>query len=91
MGETVLCASTIPPFQEFNVCGPTGERELVGEDLSWQWYSTGGEFPEFDGIGNATGGSVDFVRPAEPFTIWAILRDGRGGEDWLERIISAAP
>jgi hypothetical protein len=31
------------------------------------------------------------VRPAEPFTIWAILRDGRGGEDWLERIISAAP
>jgi hypothetical protein len=78
---SVLCARGDAP-QPFEVCGPSGEPARVTETYSWQWYATDGEFPEFDGIGNATGGSVEFTRPPGAFTLWAIVRDGRGGEAW---------
>jgi hypothetical protein len=58
---------------------PTDEDD---ESLSWQWYATGGEFPEVSGVGNATDSAPEFERPAEAFTLWVILRDGRGGADW---------
>jgi hypothetical protein len=41
-----------------------------------------GEFPEFSGLGNATGSDVEYTRPAGAFTLWVILRDGRGGAGW---------
>lgn len=86
-GQTVLCADAWPSSdQSYNQCSPTGDLIPTYEDLSWQWFTTGGEFPDFgEGIGNATGRSVDFIRPPGPFTLWAILRDGRGGEVWLRR------
>jgi hypothetical protein len=90
-GSGFLCGrAAAESIQTFNVCDPEGIR-TVHEDLDWQWYATDGEFPEFDGIGNATGTPVEFVRPAGPFTLWAILRDGRGGEDWLRRDFGPAP
>lgn len=87
---TLLCG--VPASgssQAYDQCGPDGPEPTV-EDLDWQWYLTAGELPEFDGIGNATGGSVELFPPAQPFTLWAILRDGRGGETW-SRFELAAP
>ncbi len=98
-GQTVLCGE--PPdvgfpgtAETFNVCvvemGSDGNPVLTltptSEHFSWQWFTTGGEFPDFgEGIGNATGKSLSFVRPPDPFTLWAILRDGRGGEVWFRQ------
>ena len=97
-GQTVLCADAAHGAAEtFNVCvvhldrdgNPVLELDPTSEDLTWQWFTTGGEFPDFDeGIGNATGQSPAFVRPPGPFTLWAILRDGRGGEVWLRRYVT---
>jgi hypothetical protein len=90
-GETVVCAlagsGSVGEYPSCDAQTPV----TVPEDLEWQWYATGGEFPEFDGIGNATGSVVDFARPAGSFRIWAILRDNRGGTDWVRRDVGAAP
>ncbi len=81
-GRTVLCATADAPGA-FNVCGPEGGRTPIQETYAWQWYVTAGGFPELDGgVGNATGDAVDFERPAGTFTLWVIVRDGRGGEAW---------
>lgn len=89
-GRTVLCGTADAPGS-YNVCGPAGERTLVGESRSWQWFVTAGEFPEFDGLGNAVDAAPEFERPAGPFTLWVVLRDGRGGESWARRDVGAAP
>lgn len=90
-GRTVLCGRSDAPGP-FNVCGPTGLRTPIQETYAWQWYVTGGEFPELDGgVGNATGDAVKFDRPKGAFTLWVILRDGRGGEAWKAFDVPALP
>lgn len=86
-----LCARPDPGAADppYNQCAPDGTRTPFFESLDWQWYVTAGKFPEFSGVGNATGDEVEFEPPAGPFTIWAILRDGRGGEGWLARDVPA--
>lgn len=97
-GPTFLCGlPAVGSTQRYRVCGPDGpltpppaeaeEPEL----LSWQWYVTGGEFLDVGPVGNATGGAIEFVRPPGPFTIWGILRDGRGGEAWIARDVAGLP
>jgi hypothetical protein len=83
LGRALLCGRATGA-DTFDVCGAGGERTSVPETYSWQWYVTGGEFPGFDGKGNATGYVIELERPAEEFTLWVIVRDGRGGEGWAE-------
>ena len=96
-GRTVLCGGAASGSrQQFNDCVPDESGTAVTlvstpEDLTWQWYVTAGEFPEFGGIGNANGSDLEFTRPREAFTLWTILRDGRGGEDWATFVVSALP
>ncbi len=90
-GRTVLCGVGDAPGS-FTVCGPGGPQATAYEQQSWQWFTDHGTFPEFDdGVGNATGKHVDFDRPAGAFTLWVILRDGRGGESWWSAQVEAAP
>lgn len=79
--EAFLCGGS-DAAGPYTVCDADGNATPTREEPSWQWYTTGGEFPEEDGIGNATGGTITFEPPAGPFTLWAIVRDGRGGESW---------
>lgn len=93
-GKTPLCgaadASPANAPQIFSVCDPTPRP--VAESLSWQWYVTDGDFPDDNGgVGNATGQNLDFTRPATPFSLWAIVRDGRGGTGWTRWDFAAAP
>jgi len=81
-GRIELCGSHDGP-PEYRVCDAAGNRTRLREAYGWQWYVTAGEFPDESGVGNATDDHPDFERPAGGFTLWAILRDGRGGEDWL--------
>lgn len=92
-GETTLCAEAATGASDaFASCGPAGERVATSEHPSWQWYVTDGRFPDFDdGSGNANRNEPRFVRPAGPFTLWTIVRDGRGGEGWRRSDVGAAP
>jgi hypothetical protein len=91
-GKTVLCGrydeSRIDTYRTCDAGGITGSE---AETIDWQWYVSDGEFPEVGGIGNATDRDVDFTRPPEPFTLWLIARDGRGGVDWRAWSLGAAP
>jgi hypothetical protein len=89
-GRVVLCGRGDAPG-EYNVCGPAGERTRTRESRSWQWYVTAGTFPDEEGVGNVIDPSPEFERPREAFTLWLILRDGRGGEGWLRRDVPALP
>jgi hypothetical protein len=86
-GLVVLCGLARPASSErFDQCAPDGARIAFHEPLDWQWYVTAGTFPESgDGVGNAVGADVEFERPPGAFTLWVIVRDGRGGEGWLAR------
>jgi hypothetical protein len=90
MGRTLLCG--VPnQGQGFNVCGANGISSQEGESRSWQWFVDAGEFPEFTGVGNAVDSAPEFERPASAFTLWVVLRDGRGGVDWGRRDVGAPP
>jgi hypothetical protein len=75
----------------FYQCAPDGTRTAYEETLDYQWYSTGGDFPGLKGQANATGHDIDFDRPAGAFTLFAIVRDARGGVGWIARDVPAAP
>jgi hypothetical protein len=85
-GQHTLCGIPGPgSIGTFDQCAPDGTRTPFHETLDWQWYATAGTFPDAGTLGNATGTSLQFSRPARPFTLWAIVRDGRGGEAWIQR------
>jgi hypothetical protein len=86
--QTLCAAPAGQAVQVYDQCDPAGNRFPLAEELRWQWYATGGTFDTDDGaldLGNATGDRIAFTPPAGPFTLWLILRDGRGGEDWVRR------
>lgn len=88
-GKTVLCGLPGPgSVDEIERCDPDRGPQRDLESLGWQWYVTDGDFPEAGGVGNARGDHVDFTRPPGAFTLWAILRDGRGGTDWVSYAVS---
>jgi len=76
--------------QVYAECRADGTNQTFFESLTWQWYATGGVLERTDGgapgdLGDVTGQQVRFTRPEGSFTLWLILRDGRGGEDWIRR------
>jgi len=81
-GEVTLCAApTAESIQGYNQCRP-GELIPLFEELEWQWYVTGGAIASTDFDGNATSDRIGYTPGAAPYTLWIILRDGRGGTDW---------
>jgi hypothetical protein len=86
----VLCASAArppPPAQLYKECAADGTQRTARERLSFQWYASDGTFTGEDGLGdgNVTGRARQFQPPAGAYTMWVILRDDRGGEDWVMR------
>lgn len=89
-GTTQVCATWAAGSNgAFNQCDPT--RSAATESPWWQWYVTAGEFPDLtSAVGNARGSPLDFTPPAgRGFTVWTILRDGRGGVDWVQHDVPA--
>ncbi|HSN14544.1 MAG TPA: hypothetical protein VLT61_07915 [Anaeromyxobacteraceae bacterium] len=82
-GEITLCATATAASPEtFNQCQVDGSLLGVQETLEFQWYVSGGTIDRASFDGNVVGDDVRLTPPAGPFTVWAILRDGRGGADW---------
>lgn len=90
-GEQPLCARPADnAVQIYQQCSEDGTRQQFFEDLTFQWYTTAGVLKNSEGnapgaVGNVTDDRVTFTAPSGSFTMWVIIRDGRGGEDWLER------
>jgi hypothetical protein len=85
-GRRVLCARPeVGSVGIFSQCAPDGARTPFYESLDWQWFATAGSFEDAGALGNATGADVEFTRPDGPFTLWTVVRDGRGGEGWIRR------
>ena len=86
-----LCAQHTPDAsQAVYQCRPDGTRVPLFEELDYQWYVIGGSFDgptvkSVSGSGNVTDRSVSFWPPAGPYTMWVVIRDGRGGSGWLRR------
>ncbi|HEU4384394.1 MAG TPA: hypothetical protein VFR85_12975 [Anaeromyxobacteraceae bacterium] len=86
-----LCAlHAADAVQPISQCRPDGSRLPLAEELDYQWYVTGGSFDgpavePVSGTGNVTDRSVSFWAPPGPYTMWVIVRDGRGGSGWLRR------
>lgn len=91
--ETVLCATAgAGTAEKYTACGPAGEHVPATETARFQWFVTAGSFPDYEsGSGNADRNEPRFDRARSPFTLWAIVRDGRGGEAWVRREVAALP
>lgn len=91
-GSHLLCARPRPgAIQTFERCASDGTREPVYETLSWQWYVTAGRIDDAGTIGNAGGDHALLSRDPGAFTVWVVLRDGRGGVSWASRDYPAVP
>lgn len=89
-GEVTFCATAgAESVQTFNQCQPDGSLDGVVEELEFQWYVSAGAIAGASFDGNATGSHVEVTPPSGPFTLWGILRDGRGGTDWEVLELSA--
>jgi hypothetical protein len=86
-----LCAQAASDPETYDFCDSDGVPSGTREIFQWQWYVTAGEFPDVGGLGNAEGSHLDFDRPRGAFTLWLILRDGRGGDVWKRFDVAAAP
>jgi len=71
-----------------------GETEARDEDFLFSWFATAGEFADRRTILEADPKGVrldqnQWTLPEKgvegPVTLWVVLRDGRLGEDWLQR------
>jgi hypothetical protein len=90
-GQVRLCGRTPADLQDFPQCQANGTVDpTVAEELEWQWYVDAGEIAQAMFDGNATRRTIELTPPpGATFTLWAILRDGRGGTDWVVRTLTA--
>jgi hypothetical protein len=91
-GESTVCAHpTDASFGPYNYCDVDGTRTLLKEELDWQWYLSAGEIAQAGFDGNAQANPIDLTAPAGSFTLWTIVRDGRGGASWVETPLDVVP
>jgi hypothetical protein len=90
-GNQVICGQ-IPDadVQTYYQCGLNGPTGTLMELPRITWYQTAGTQASVSNSG-PTGGDPDlasrtfemFTRPAGPFTLYGVVRDGRDGENWI--------
>ncbi|NMB74183.1 MAG: hypothetical protein GYA21_03535 [Myxococcales bacterium] len=74
-----------------------GESEERVEDVVFAWFASDGEFEGdysvLSGDGTSEFDRNQWTAPGEPgqIELWVVARDGRFGEDWLERTLEVVP
>ena len=94
-GGQTICLTLDTP-QDYYDCGLDGPElsdpdvgPNVEEEPSITWYATAGSIQGITRPNAGTGSDLasrtytDFTRAPGPFTIYGVVRDGRGGESWL--------
>jgi hypothetical protein len=93
-GPQTVCMPIGQEAQGYYNCDLDGpEVDASGQGVqeypSVIWYMTGGSLAGFSGPSNGgtpsevTRTFTGFTRPAGPFTLYGVVRDGRDGEDWI--------
>lgn len=93
--ETASLGADAPDaaFEPFSQVQPDGSRVDKTDRLLSSWYSTTGRFEPFARLALRTDGVMDLLAPGptreeDPVpedrrgTLWAVLRDSRGGNGW---------
>jgi hypothetical protein len=84
-------------IQTFNYCGTDGVDGTQLEYPNIIWYQTGGgqaSIANTNTAGTPTLAArtfLNFTRPADEFTLYGVVRDGRDGENWIEQTFPALP
>lgn len=94
-GQQSICLA-LAADQSYYTCGLQGPQinqptdpPNVPEQSRVTWYVSGGSLSDYAAPMNGSGGSLTsrtytyFTRPAGPFTIYGVVRDGRDGETWI--------
>lgn len=90
-GQQIVCGDVPPADAEsYWTCGLDGPLYNPTEQPHITWYMTAGVLGDVASA-NTSGGDDDlasrtftgFTRPAGPFTLYGVIRDGRDGEAWV--------
>jgi len=90
-GNQIVCGHLPPEIvQSYWSCGIAGPLYNVEERPSITWYVTAGALGDVASTNNNGGDAnlagrtfTGFTRPAGPFTLYGVMRDGRDGEAWV--------
>jgi hypothetical protein len=93
-GPQVVCLALDEPQSYYNCTldGPdvdyAGQPPNVPEKPAVTWYMTGGALSAFTSAFGSGGDTASrtytgFIRPAGPFTLYGVVRDGRDGQSWI--------
>lgn len=89
-GQTVLLEAAVTPASFESYVDPvTGETSK--EDVKFSWFATAGEFGDKISLQDPDGGVRNLWtadKGAPPATLWVVIRDRRGGVDWLRRDVT---
>jgi hypothetical protein len=86
----LTAVASIGADENYVAIGPDGATEARTELADFSWFSTAGNFIEVRTTAGDTGQffiapldtSDDPVPANRTFSLWVVVRDGRGGEDW---------
>jgi hypothetical protein len=81
--------TTAEPYLRYDVATETLVRTI--EDLTVSWFATGGALDLDRTVGFATGSAVRWTAPDADATIWAVVRDSRGGVAVAELAVAVSP
>jgi hypothetical protein len=90
-GPQSVCAHIPDTGELVTRCGLDGPIDMKPEQPTVTWYATAGSIGGFSSPRGTGGGSdlasrtyTNFARPPDgPFTLYAVVRDGRNGEAWF--------
>jgi hypothetical protein len=93
--STFVLDAPASSFEEFDQLAPDGTVQRRTERLIAAWYGSTGRFstprialgesnPDITEVYTAPGSELDPLPPRRSGTLWAVVRDTRGGLDWAE-------
>jgi hypothetical protein len=90
-GQQVVCGDVPPEDAEaYWTCGLDGPLYNPNEQPHITWYMTAGALTDVTSANTNLGDDdlasrtfAGFTRPAGPFTLYGVVRDGRDGEAWV--------
>jgi hypothetical protein len=96
-GATTVPASAVERLTPVPAADAKEATPAGPEKLGYSFFATAGSLSSLRSTDTTTTGEpadtfVDWTTPATPgpAKVWVVVRDGRGGTGWLERVVSVS-